>query len=354
MKIDLNSIDKNQFKIKEGRIAGEDVFLVCPQKEGTEWTRENLHLRSSIWNKDGEPVSLGLKKFFNFSEKPHLGEPEPDELMHAITKMDGSCIIVSKYKGELIVRTRETISAVIHPTWKELDELVNKKYPEIEKYLDAVGDFSLIFENTTPNNRIVINYDKPDLILLNVIDHENYSYFGQPMVDRVAQTIGVSRPAYFKFDSIDELVEKGKVEKSIEGWCLYYAGDQEIRKLKTDFYLACHRLKYGISKNQLIDLFLSSGATNEEGFRKKLGEVHDYEIMSGLDLSDLMKGVDFVNQIEQELIPIASEISQISDKKTRALEVQRLVPSKMQGYLFTILKYGKLDERTRRKIMQNI
>ena len=106
-----NTINLEQFNVKDCVIGGDECFLVTPKDMGVEWTDENKIFRSSIWRKsDMYPISLGYRKFMNYGEKPEF-EPFEFKKATAIRKIDGSCLIVSRYKGELIIRTRGTIDA---------------------------------------------------------------------------------------------------------------------------------------------------------------------------------------------------------------------------------------------------
>ncbi len=351
MKINFSDIDRTQFKIKEGTIAGEPVFLVCPEKEGVTWSKDNLHFRSSMWDKDGNAVSLGFKKFFNLFEQPQFGSFEVNEPLSAVTKMDGSCLIVSSFKNNLIARTRETISVSVHDTGDETLDLIHKKYPKIVEHVKMLPEYSLIFEHTTPKNRIVLQYSEPDLTLLGVIDHASYGYFSQKMVDRIAKTIGVKRPEYHDFQNLEELLESAKARQFTEGWCIYYGeGQNEIRKVKTDWYLAAHRFKYGMSKDKLIDLFLSSGAQDEKAFKEKLAETYDFEILSGIDFSDLIKAYEGVVEIEKRVRAVVEPIRGLT-RKEQAGEVYRQLPKDLIGYAFILLDNREFDDKIKKKIM---
>ena len=90
----------------------ETVWLVQPQSIGCKWRQDNKFFRSVVVNEDGEIVSMGFSKFTNYGENPeHF--PTPDSLKGCVCleKIDGSLLIVSKYKGNFILRTRGTVDA---------------------------------------------------------------------------------------------------------------------------------------------------------------------------------------------------------------------------------------------------
>ena len=107
MKIDLESIDKESFMVHTHNIGEHEVTLVQPIHIGATWTKDNLIFRSSVWDKEGNPVSLSFKKFFNWDEKPEI-DPAPNTLEGAklIEKLDRSAGLA--YQGVLSLR-RESL-----------------------------------------------------------------------------------------------------------------------------------------------------------------------------------------------------------------------------------------------------
>ena len=99
---------------------GEIVYLVIPKHIGVTWNPENSIFRSSVWDVEGNPVSLSFKKFVNWGEKPDQF-PVPSSLNGCVVmeKLDGCCdentilvtetgektikqICESKYKGKVL------------------------------------------------------------------------------------------------------------------------------------------------------------------------------------------------------------------------------------------------------------
>ena len=134
MKIDLSKINREHFLVHESTIYGEPLYLVQPMHIGCTWTQENKIFRSSIWNAQGELVSAGFPKFPNWGEQPEVF-PLPKSLEYATTveKLDGSLLILSKYRGKLILRTRGTFDASVHDNGNELVDFVNLRQDYINQ-----------------------------------------------------------------------------------------------------------------------------------------------------------------------------------------------------------------------------
>lgn len=280
--------DPNQFNIKDCVIAGDECVLITPKDMGVDWNDDNKYFRSSIWRKaDMHPVSLGFRKFTNYGEKPEF-EPLPvDDYLEVIAKVDGSCLIVSKYKGELIVRTRGTIDASKLENGYEI-ELLKKKYPDAfnNTFLEC-EQYTLLFEWTTPTNRIVLQEtEEPTLWLIGMIRHKDYCYVLQSVLDNLAKGIKVERPrTYITFAGEDIELLKGSIEhlNNIEGVVVYTGKGQILKKIKTLRYLELHRVFTGIkSVDHLFEWFVKYGCPSRDKFEEELANNFDWELVNAL------------------------------------------------------------------------
>jgi hypothetical protein len=279
MKVTLPTAEEG-FILKDAVLAGERLTLVQPSHIGTRWNKDNLIFRSSIWTQDGEPVSLGFKKFFNYHEHPELaGDPRDLKKINIMEKIDGSCLIVSTFKGQLITRTRGTFDAGGMDNAYELD-ILKEKYPYVFHPGYMLENESWIYEWVSPANRIVVGHPEPDIVLINKINHEDYSYASQEYLDKMAPSMGVKRPKRYKFDHVDSALEAISAFTGTEGVCFYFNNDQDIKKVKSLWYLSLHRFKENCNFESVLDFFLSYGCPDFVEFREKLTNDFDFECMT--------------------------------------------------------------------------
>jgi hypothetical protein len=287
------TINTDQFNVKDCIIAGDECILVTPKDMGVDWTEENKIYRSSIWRKsDMFPVSLGYRKFMNYGEKPDF-EPFDFKKPIAIRKIDGSCLIVSKYKGQLIVRTRGTVDATKLENGHEIP-LLMEKYPKaFDSDLLNKENHTLLFEWTTPTNRIVLSESQePTLWLTGVVRHMdndvlNYKYYNQKILDNIARAIEVKRPERIEFKNDEDLNKfKKRIEGlgSIEGVVIYDPKNEQIlKKIKTTRYIQLHRVFTGIKNlNQVVQLWVENGCTYRENFEHLIATNYDWELVQSL------------------------------------------------------------------------
>jgi hypothetical protein len=316
MKINLSEINQEQFWVNEHIVAGESMYLVVPKQIGAEWTATNLHLRSSLWTADGKLVSASFKKFFNMSEKPGL-YPNPDKFEDWVVteKVDGSTLIVSKYKGQLIVRTRGTVDASkLELSGHEIADLI-KKYPRVFDFGGVeTADYSLLFEWVTPKNQIIIKYDESDIILIGGIYHESYSLMPQRHLNGLAENLGVRRPRVFKFNSLAEMVDTVSKFSDMEGVCLYYNEDQNIVKIKGLFYLKLHKMKSQLgSLTRVLELYLQQVPyKTEQEFFDFIVDTFDFELAT--------QCAGHIKSIAQAYVDIGLTVAELKKFKVATLD----------------------------------
>ena len=207
MRVNLSSINREHFLVQERTVGGEKVYLVNPKGFNTVWSKDNLIFRSSVWDIEGNLCSGGFKKFFNHGEKIEI-VPTPLSLDNCsiLEKVDGSCLIVSYWRGSLITRTRGTIDATKLETGHEINVL-KEKYPKaFDNEQLRSESYSYLFEWTSPLNKIVIDYKTLDIKLIGGIFHSDYSLATQDKLDEIAWEIGVARPKRYNYGNLAEML----------------------------------------------------------------------------------------------------------------------------------------------------
>lgn len=356
MKINLETIDKTKFRISESEIAGDKVFLINPENN-VNWTRENIIFRSSIWNEQGESISLGFKKFFNWDEQvQQFPAPSSIKNLNIIEKIDGSCLIVSKYKEQLIIRTRGTFDARKLENGYEIDLFI-KRYPKIFDNNLINADYSLLFEWISPTNQIVIQHNEPDIILIGIVGHEKYEYVKQEGLNRIAATLNLKRPAIFNFNSFDEMFTTVQSLKNKEGIVVYYNNDQEMKKLKSPLYLALHAFRFDMSINKMLDLFCEINYPSYNDFLVYIEKNFDWECAQF--------AIPFISKIEDAY----SKVLEILEGMKKFIEPLKFVTRKeaaekilssygntnRASFCFTLLDGKELsNEQIKKLIYQNL
>jgi len=344
----LSEIDKENFNVFEKKIADETVFLVYAQA-GTEWSQNNIIFRSSVWNSEGELISPSFKKFFNWDECPDI-DPKPYLISSCqlIEKIDGSTLIVSKYKNNLITRTRGSIDISGCENSDEIDHF-KTQYP---RAFEVPEGHSYIYEWVSPKNRIVLDYKQPELFLIAVIEHSDYSMWKQEDLNELAVKLGVPRPKIFNFITMEEMLGTVKAFKGIEGICAYYNHGQNIRKIKSAEYLTLHRFKYDLSMENVLEMFLKYNQPKYNDFISKIATEFDWECTQFITgyASKICDASIEVNKIIDAMKIFADSCRNLSRKDAAAKIIAAYGKTNRSAYVFNFLDNKEISQEGLKKL----
>jgi hypothetical protein len=348
MIIEIQSIDRTQFMVHPHTLNNEVVWLVQPNHIGCSWKPNNIHFRSSVWDSNGNPVSLSFPKFPNLFEKPDVF-PVPTNLKNAVIteKLDGSCLIVSKWRGVFILRTRGTVDATVLENGHELEIFKEKYLPILDKSCNNADtwDTSFLFEwlTASKDHTIVIKYDNvPEWVLTGAINHEDYSLYQQNVLDAFAKFSGFKRPETYTFDSVDELIDKVTDWKNAEGVVLYTNNGQTLHKVKSDDYKKKHAFKSNATLENTLDLFLTFGKPDYNEFKTKIGELYDWECVQMVTghISNILDANKEVQKIINGMDRFVNDsVKTLPNRKEQAMKILSSygTGSNRSGMVFTLL-----------------
>ena len=333
MKIDLNAIDQTQFMMHPHVAYGETLYLVQPQHIGCKWNQANKHLRSSLWNEMGVLISAGMPKFTNWGENPD-NFPVPKSLKdcHVVEKVDGSLLIVTKYKGQFILRTRGTVDAHKLDNGHELEIFERDYLPKLKlDGLDTVNK-SYLFEWVSPEQRIILNYgDQPEWFLVGAVYHDNYTLETQEDLNRIAEACGLKRPVSYDFPSVEDLMKNVEAWKGKEGVVIYDASGQNLWKAKSLWYLNLHRMKESLASiDKVIDVWFIQGRPPYSEFEQFITSQFDWELWTQVR-PDVSKICDAWKQVEQIQAGMRGFVQ----------NTLLLLPSRREQALKVIASYGQ-------------
>lgn len=232
--------DKPEFKVME-----RDGFTVIDyvlQKEDTfkgNYKEILINLRGTAFdNKTGEIISLPFHKFHNLNECDGYMEHEINfnDIDLVQVKEDGSMIRVIPTQGGYRLGTRAGITDV---SMKAEEFLANSNlFKEYDDFIKFCIDQELhpIFEFVSPDNKIVLNYEKSSLILLSVRVQFG-GYLGSEDLEVFAKSFGIPLVKNLKFD-----LQTVKNSENSEGIVVTLKNGFKF-KVKSDWYVLRHKAK---------------------------------------------------------------------------------------------------------------
>lgn len=197
-------------------------------------------------------VRLSFYKFFNY------GEVYADTIdwssVTVTEKVDGSIIGLYYYNGQWRVATNSTIDASDAPMsnyirYKTFKDLFDEAWKNSGLSFDDLNiNYCYTMELVSPDNRVVIKYDKPELFLLGVRDMRT--------LKEIDVTLPMSKPKVFNIKTFNDCISvANQLGLSQEGFVVRDRNNHRI-KIKSPEYLKAHYLKSNVcpAPYKIIDI----------------------------------------------------------------------------------------------------
>jgi uncharacterized protein YktA (UPF0223 family) len=348
----VKQLDDQEFKIK---FDSENNLIFIFAKRKFQWSKEELPYRSIVVDLNGNIVSAGFPKFFNYGESQY-SEPIDEIFRHAIVnqnpdlvfthKYDGTLIIRSVVNDEIIMRTRGTLSG--REYGEAAKRIAASKYPQLLDP-DYFPNISLLFEYIGPENRIVVSYDEADLVLIGAIKHDNLEPLTWTELNQIDDALRLAETYSLSNKSLEEINNfLIQYPELIEG-LVVRIGDS-FTKIKTEDYLRLHRLKSDINYSKVSDIIKNNNIQSWEELQVLLQELQwDEEWFNAVKehYNTYVEKQQLLKNIE-ELAPVVVEKikddSIINDRERKADFAKKIsdAPASVKPFLFGSYD-GKLD-----------
>ena len=260
-----------------------------------------LNARGLVTDNDGKIAARPFKKFFNMEEGKHT----PTEEFDVYEKMDGSLGILFNYQGEWVMATRG--SFVSEQAIKGFEMLKNYDYEKLHK------NYTYLFEIIYKENRIVVQYDYDDLILLGIIETKTgyevdlHNEGTDIRLKNLINNLGFK--VVRKFDKVKSYEPlKHFIPDSKEGYVVRFSNGDRI-KIKGEEYLRLHKLMTNVSTTAVWEM-----------------------LSEGRDVLELLKGVpdEFYKKVKMYVLD---------------LRYSYLSYSEYAGKMHDKFRYGKFNDR---------
>jgi len=252
----VEDLEARDFKV---RYDSEKKWIFIFAKIKYEWSKKELPYRSIIVDTKGNIISSGWPKFFNYGGSKYSEEIDR-VFSNAIQnkspnlifthKYDGTLIIRSVIGGQVIFRTRGTVFG--RQFGEAAREIAENKYPQLLN-VDYFPDISLLFEYIGPDNRVVVEYESSDLVLIGAIKHRNLTPITWSELEQIDSSLNLAETHSLQDKTLEEINDfLSNYPNLIEGLVVRING--QLTKIKTEDYLRLHRLKSEITYDRVVDL----------------------------------------------------------------------------------------------------
>lgn len=295
------------------------------------WDEITLNCRGTVIDKDGNIVSKGFPKFFNYSEG-RTNIPENIEYVEVWEKMDGSYIGLFYYDGQWVVNSKGSFNSD-HVGWA---------WEILEGFDLGLLDKSLTycFELIFPQNRIVCNYFgmKALYFLAAFEDGEEVGY----LYPKELRGTIINFPKLVQLNTFNP--EKLQVEnrENEEGYVIKFQNGERC-KIKFEEYVKLHSL---YTKTSTVDIWecMKDGGNIYKIIEDAPDEIFDF--IKGV-VSEITENFHSLkSSIEFEYETISSILGDCTDKEF-ALAIK---DNKNSSFLFALRNRKDIDKQIWKKI----
>ena len=201
------------------------------------WNEATLSCRGLITDHSGTVVSRPFRKFFNLHEVVSIPF---DEDYTVYEKLDGSLGISYFWAGRHWIATRGSFEST---QAQEANNMLAGEY----RFVPMMPGVTYLFEILYPENRIVVNYSRRQLVLLAKIITET----GEEIIP--AKHPGFPGPVIYGLDIANPL----PVIPNSEGFVIRFSSGVRV-KVKQEEYIRLHRIVTGLTRTRVWE-YLSEG-----------------------------------------------------------------------------------------------
>jgi RNA ligase len=300
------------------------------------WSLATIVARGLILDVEHKRIAATpFPKFFNAGER---GEPIPDLPFRAYEKLDGSLIIIYHHDGQWRTATKGSFESP-QAIWAR-EQLQKLNLANLEQ------DTTYLAEAVYPENRIVVRYEEPALVMLGAYGSDGLELEHDSVV-AAARGLGVRMAKTYAYDSFAGLQAHAKtLPRSEEGFVVRFSSGQRL-KIKGDEYKRIHALISNVTPLAIWDIMRAGD--DLETVRRDLPEEFwgDFDAIVACLKRDLQSLLD----------KLAAEVERVKNwtDKEVGLQLATIDPA-VKGLLFDARKSegNVLDGRSRRKVFDII
>lgn len=304
----------------------------CVYEDG--WNSITLLARGLIIDTYNETVvATPFPKFFNLGEKHGF---VPDRPFEAYEKLDGSLIIAFSHGGQWKTATKGAFNSE-QARWAHV-QLARANFDALS------AGTTYLFEAIYPENRIVVHYDEPAMVLLGAYDPEGHELSYDQILE-TCSALGWRAAKRHAFNSIADMVSHtATLSANDEGFVVRFADGFRL-KLKGAEYRRIHAL---ISRCTPLAMWEAIAAGDDmEAIRRELPE----EFWTDFDrIVALLQ--QKITDIETRVAETAAGVAHLSDKEV-GLSL-KTYPEDVRSFLFGYRKDGAIVGRQRDSLMRAI
>ena len=195
-------------------------------------------------------VSRKFDRFFNYGEAlEYYPDFDPSRSV-VMEKADGSLIGVYSCNGTWHISTRGMAFAegehVLGGTFKDkVLDTFGLSEDDFQSFFSAYNPrMTFVFEYTSPENRVVTRYEKPEMVLLGVNDGEVEYPYDTMALDLNVRGLNFRKAKMYHVQEMQAIVELANSLPNLEeGFVIYDPLSNKRMKVKSSLYVVAHSIR---------------------------------------------------------------------------------------------------------------
>lgn len=286
--------------------------------------------RGLKFDPNGKIIARPFHKFFNLGEK-RLPKDEPWDIPHVVLdKLDGSMIHPAIVADQIVFMTRMGVSAQSKQAW----DVAGPEVKGLCQDMIAAG-YTPVFEFTSPENRVVLAYDKPQLTLLAIRKMTTGAYLPHDEIARIAATHVV--PLVTSFGTVEDVADfwsRARALQEVEGYVVAFDTGHRL-KIKADAYVLRHKALAGLAFEKNLLAWVARDA------------VDDVLPLLAPEAADIVRAYQHqvmtsVRHLEVQIGQFVTENRELA-RKDFALKVKSDLDPRLHGIAFRALDGGPIQ-----------
>lgn len=295
-----------------------DLHTLKYLHDGVDFTdQRNRNARGLTYDSDGNIVTIGFEKFFNYRQldeyqtytddfKEKYSDTKRNLNLEVYEKLDGTFITLGIDKNDNLVAATSNSTRL---QYTQIAEDYFNNLPNIDKIKTFMKNtnMSLMFEYTSPDNLIVIPYEQTEFTLIGARQRDINAPISEYKELQVIAGLFDLKVCQSQKMDLDQIIEYQKTNKTSEG---FVARNEygNLLKFKTDYWFE--------EKETLGDLFFGNPLTQQK--------VNKYvELYMNDEMDDFLAyknqrvgkgGLQEIDQLYNQLQTRVSEYKTLTDK----------------------------------------
>lgn len=305
---------------KEEVVDGVTVVIIAYQISTTEMWKEPLALetRGITFEKEtGKLISRPFEKFFNLGENDWttLNNFIPNGYVDVRVKRDGSMLTPVLINNKIHWKTKKSFYSDVAILAAKHAETINGFNEWCE--LMCFHNLTPIFEFTSPDNRVVIDYGaEPKFTLLAIRDNDTGEYMNINSYTSPLNHINVIEKINVNTD-IETFISTIKDMKGVEGFVITMQdriyGNRVKFKVKTQWYSDNHRVMTDLRERDVAAAVLNESVDDMKALAAANG--HDIHLLEAIE----KRVTDTLQNIIEETTKLSNLINSCATRKDAAM-----------------------------------